>query len=49
MKCKCCGHECVQSSLESEKISDEYFQTTKYYKCEKCGVKHKVIGAPRRI
>ena len=49
MRCRHCGKPCKQTSAESIQISDGVFQTTRYYKCTRCGKTYEVTDEPQRL
>ena len=42
MRCRQCGATCNQTGAESVKVKDGVYQTTRYYKCTKCGAEQSV-------
>jgi len=46
MKCEQCGKECQQTGANAHKICDRVYQTTRFYRCSKCGCEYKEVDNP---
>ena len=49
MRCRQCGGECRQTGANSHKIKEGVYQTTKFYKCNKCGAEQIVTDDPVKV
>ena len=49
VRCRNCGKECVLRSSESIMIAEDTFQTSREYKCRKCGKIYTVTDDPVKI
>ena len=49
MRCRHCGSECELKSAQSVFISEDTYQTTRFYKCPKCERKYTVVDDPVMI
>ena len=49
MRCRQCGKPCRQTGAESVPIRNGVYQTTRFYKCSKCGAEHSVTDEPIEV
>ena len=49
MRCRQCGKPCELKSAQSVFISEHTYQTTRFYKCTKCGAEHSVTDDPVKV
>jgi len=49
VRCRNCGRECVLRSSKSLMVAEDTFQTSREYKCRKCGKIYTVTDDPVRI
>ena len=46
MRCRQCGKDCLLTKAQSVFISEDTYQTTRFYKCPKCGKVYEVVDDP---